>query len=278
MRVRSWTLTCSVIAFLVLICPSPASEASQNEAVSILLEARDVASTVKDHAERTTALDHIVVAQIGVDPPGARNSIKLIPDLLNAPNHLVSLAFNYAKVGDTQNAQEIHAEIYKLSGSDHGIKLARANVLGHVAWAYANAGQFEEAYRQLAKLKEKYKGENFAIFDAATARIAEALAKHGNVAQAIEIAKSVAGDDPYPLMHIVSGLVHTSDLPRVSKIVSDLEESLQQYAKWGIVTAQIGLNNLKDAHTTAHAIKPGHAKANALMELANHYRERRSCQ
>lgn len=275
MRISSYPLTYSVITLSVLFCASPVSEASQSEAVSILREGRDVASTIKDHAERTTALDHVVFAQIGVDPPGARSSIKLIPDLLNAPNHLASLAFNYAKVGDVQSAQEIYAELLIRSGSNLGIKLARANALGHVAWAHANAGQFEEAYRQLDEIKKQYKGENYAIVWNATASIAEAQAKHGNVAQAIEMAKTVDENTPYPLMHIVGGLIRTSDMPRVLLIVSGLKESLQQYAKWGIVTAQIELNNLEGAHTTAHAIKPGHAKANALMELANHYRERR---
>jgi len=168
MILRTWLLTCLAITFSILISASQASETSQTEIASILLEARDAASTIKDSVERATALDNVVVAQTDMDLLGARNSLKLFPDLLNAPDHLASLAFRYAEVGDVQGAEEIHTELSKLSGPDHMVKLSRANVLGHVAWAYANTGQWETAYHRLDELKRQYEGENFAIIDYAT--------------------------------------------------------------------------------------------------------------
>ncbi len=268
---RTWLLIFLAITSSTLISTSHASETNETEIASILLEARDTASTIKDSGERATALDFVVTAQTGMDLLGARNSLKLFPDLLNAPNHLASLAFRYAKVGDTQGAEEILTELFRVSGSEQMVRLSRANALGYVAWAYANVGKFEEANRRLAELKKQYEGENYAIVRDTTARIAEVQAEHGNVVQAVELAKSVAEDNPYPLMSIVGGLVRTNNMPQALTILSDLEEWLQQYAKQGIASAQQELGNLKEAQTTARAIKPGHAQASAFMTLANHY-------
>ena len=107
----------------------------------------------------------------------------------------------------------------------------------------------------------------------ATARIAEAQARYGDLMGGIELAKSIAGEQPYPLMNIVGGRVRANDLPGALKIVSGFDEWLQPYAKWGIVSAQRELGDLKRARSTASSIKPGHAKASALLELANHYLE-----
>jgi hypothetical protein len=195
----------------------------------------------------------------------------MFPDLPNKLNKLDSLAFNYAKAGNIKDTEEIYAEIMKGDSSDRHVRLASANILGHVAWAYANTGKLKEAFRTLSQLKEQFKSESLAIHIDAPARIAEAQAKHGDVVGAIETAKEIAGDNPYPLMNIVGGRVRANDMPGALQIISGLEEGLQPYAKWGIVTAQRELGDLKGARTTVSTIKPGHAKASALLELANQY-------
>ncbi len=269
---RYTSLEAFLIVFALLLTSTAlATGAKLTEVAFILLEARDAAATVKDSIERTYALEHVLSSQISLDPLGALTSLKLFPDLPNNSNHLVSLGFRYAKVGDVQAAEEIYVELSKRKTSDQRDKLTSANALGHVALAYANAAKLEEASRRLAELKNKYEGENFAIVSDATARVAEARAKHGDLAGAIELAKSVAGDNPYPLMNIIGGRVRADNLPEALRIISGFDEWLQPYAKWGIVSAQRELGELRAAQNTASTIKPGHAKASAFLELANHY-------
>lgn len=269
-NISATVLTVSV-ALLSLTCSAFGGSIDQPDALTLLLEARTAAASIKEPGERSYALAGIIFAQIHLDPSSRRELLRMFPDLPNKPNHLFSLAFNYAKAGNIKDTEEIYAEIMKEDNSDRHVRLGSANILGYVAVAYANAGKLKEAFRILAQLKEQFKGESFAIFGEATALIAEAQAKHGDVAGAIETAKTIAGENPYPLMSIVGGRVRASDMPGALQVISGLEEGLQPYAKWGIVTAQRELGDLKGARTTVSTIKPGHAKASALLELANQY-------
>ena len=54
--------------------------------------------------------------------------------------------------------------------------------------------------------------------------IAEAQAKHGDVVGAIETARAIAGDNPYPLMNIIGGRVRANDLPGAMKMASALDD------------------------------------------------------
>jgi hypothetical protein len=261
-------LTVSLVS-LFLTYPALSSTIDSPNARALLLEARKAAVSIKDPSQRSSALEHLILFQIGLDPSGSRELLTMFPDLPNRSNHLVSLAFNYAKVGNIKDTEEMYTEIMKGDNSNRGF--ARANALGHVAWAYANAGKLKESFRTLSQLKEQFQGESLAIHLDAPARVAEAQAQAGDIAGAIELAKSVAGENPYPLMAIIGERVRANDMSGALQITSDLEEPLQPYGKWGIVTAQREIGNLEDAKTTAATIKPGHAKASALLELADYY-------
>jgi len=267
----SATVLAVPVVLLSLTYPTFGGAIDRPDAITLLLDARTAAASVKEPIERSYALESIILSQIYLDPSGARESLKMFPDMSNKPNHLVSLASVYAKAGNIKDTEEIYAEIKKGDSSDRQVKLASAHALGHVAVAYANAGKLKEAFQILAKLKEQFKGESLGIFSEATARIAEVQAKHDDVVGAVETAKSIAGDHPYPLMSIIGGRVRANDLPGAVRMASGLEDRLQQYAKWGIVIAQGELDDLKGAQTTASTIKPGHAKAYALLELATQY-------
>ena len=247
---NSATVLTVSVAFLSLTCSAFGGSIAP-DARALLLEARTTAASVTNPNERSSALESMLRFQIGIDPSEARESLRMFPNLPNKPNHFISLAFNYAKAGNIKDTEEIYAEIMKGDGSDRHVRLASANILGYVAVAYANAGKPEEAFRILAQLKEQFKSEPLAIFTEATVLIAEAQAKHGDVAGAIETAKTIAGENPYPLMSIIGGRVQANDMPGALQIISGLDEWLQQYAKWGIVTAQRELGNLKGARTTA---------------------------
>jgi hypothetical protein len=261
------------VAILSLTCSAFGGAIDRPNERTLLLEARTAAVSIKEPGERSFALEDIIFAQIRLDPSSRRELLEMFPNLPNKLNNLDSLAFNYAKAGNIKDTEEIYAEIMKGDSSDRHVRLASANVWGHVAWAYANAGKLKEAFRTLAQLKEQFKSESLAIHIDAPARIAEAQAKHGDVVGAIETAKEIADDNPYPLMNIVGGRVRANDMPGALQIISGLEEGLQRYAKWGIVTAQRELGDLKGARTTVSTITPGHAKASALLELANQYIE-----
>ena len=88
---------------------------------------------------------------------------------------------------------------------------------------------------------------------------------------AVQTAVTIASENPFCLMNIVGGRVRDRDMQGALQIVSQLEEGLQPYAQWGIVQAQKEQGHLTEAQLTASAIKPGHAKASALLELANHH-------
>jgi hypothetical protein len=258
-------------ALLSLTCSAFGGTIGRPDALALLLEARTAAVSIKDPGERSSAREKMLLTQIGIDPSGAQELLEMFPNLPNKFNNLQSLAFNYAKAGNIKDTEEIYAEIMKGDNSERHVRLASANILGYVAWAYANAGKLKEAVRILSQLNEQFKGESLSILIDAPAWVAEAQAQHGDVTGAIERAKTIARESPYSLMSIIGGRVRANDMPGALQITSGFEESLQPYAKWGIVTAQREMGDLKGAQTTAGMIKPGHAKASALLELAKHH-------
>jgi hypothetical protein len=242
---------------------------------AVLLEARSAAASIDDRAERSAALDPVVVAQIAIDPPDARDTLRVFPKLPHKLNYFTALAQAYAARGDTVETERIYAEIVVEDHSSGPGKLAAANALGQLAIAHANKGNLEEAFRTLARLKDRTRQDPPAIVGIVTANLAEAQAKHGDVDGAVETAMILAGENPLPLMHIVGDRVRKGNLQAAQDIVARLDDASQRYAQWGIMQAQIEHGRLIDAQVTASAIKPGHAKASALLELATYHREHR---
>jgi len=238
---------------------------------ALLLEARDTAGSIEDRAERSAALDPVVVAQIALDPPQARETLRIFPKLPSKLNYLAALAAAYAKNENVSETERIYAEIVVEDQSSRAGKLAAANALGQLAMAYANKGNVEEAFRTLERLKDRTKQEPPAIVGDVTAYLVEAQAKQGNVQGAVKTALSIAGENPYPLMAIVKDLVRKGNAQKAQEIVAGLDDGAKPYAQWGIVQAQITQGRLTDAQVTASAIKPGHAKASALLELAHYH-------
>jgi tetratricopeptide (TPR) repeat protein len=242
---------------------------------AVLLEAKSAAAAIDDRGERSAALDPVVVAQIAIAPQDARETLKAFPKLPQRLNYFTALAQAYAARGDTAETERIYADIVVEDQSSRPGKLAAANALGQLAIAYANTGNLEEAFRTLARLKERTKQEPPAIVGIATAYLAEAQARRGDVDGGVETAMTLAGENPLPLMHIVGDRVRKRNLQAAQDIVARLDDASQRYAQWGIMQVQIEQGRLIDAQVTASAIKPGHAKASALLELAAHHREHR---
>ena len=104
--------------------------------------------------------------------------------------------------------------------------------------------------------------------------LAEAQAKQDDIPGALQTSLSIAGENPYPLMKIVGDRVRNGKAQRGAG--ASLDASMmasQRYAQWGIVQAHITQGRLTDAQVTASGIKPGHAKASALLELAQYHRQ-----
>jgi tetratricopeptide (TPR) repeat protein len=237
----------------------------------LLVEARTIASFLPEQMDRSSALESILLAQISLDPGGARETLKSFSDLPNKTNHFASLALAYAEEGNIDDTERMYAEIRIEDRSSRQGKLAAANARGYVAVAYANAGKIEDAFRILSQLREQFKETPPASISVATAAIAEAQVKYGDITGAVQTAVTIASENPFCLMNIVGGRVRDRDMQGALQIVSQLEEGLQPYAQWGIVRAQKEQGRLTEAQLTASAIKPGHAKASALLELANHH-------
>ena len=263
-----------IVCFGLLASAEPSHAKSPVKAESptaLLLEARGIAASIDDRVERSAALNPIVVAQISMDPPQARETLRAFPKLPNKLNYLAALAAAYAKNANVAETERIYAEIVVEDQSSRVGKLAAANALGQLAIAYANKGNVEEAFRTLERLKDRTKQEPPAIVGDVTANLVEAQAKQGNVHGAVKTALSIAGENPHPLMAIVGDLVRKGNAQKAQEIVAGLDDGAKSYAQWGIVQAQITQGRLTDAQVTASAIKPGHAKASALLELAPYH-------
>ena len=265
-----------IVCFGLLASEKPSHAAPQLKSESptaLLVEAREAAASIDDRAERSAALDPIVVGQIAIDPGGARDTLKAFPELPKKLNYFAGLAAAYAATANIAETERIYAEIVVEDQSSLYGKLAAANALGQLAIAYSNKGNLEEAFRTLERLKERTKQEPPAIVGTVTAHLAEAQAKHGDMTGAVHTAVSIAGENPRPLMKIVGDRVRRGKEQEARDIVAHLDDGSQRYAEWGIMQAQIEQGRLIDAQVTATAIKPGHAKASALLELATYHRQ-----
>jgi tetratricopeptide (TPR) repeat protein len=264
-------LVCFALAFTGRL--HAAAAVKSESPAALLLEARGAAASIEDRAQRSAALDPVVLAQIVIDPPGARDTLRAFPKLPNKLNYLSALAAAFAKTRNIAETERIYAEIVVEDHSSRPGKLAAANALGQVAIAHANKGNLEEAFRTLDLLKERTKQEPPAIVGIVTATLAEAQAKHGDVEGAVKTAMTLAGENPVPLMHIVGDRVRKGKAQEAQDIVARLDDASQQYAQWGVMQAQIAQGRLIEAQVTASGIKPGHAKASALLELATYHVE-----
>jgi hypothetical protein len=264
----------ALVLFGLVPCNGSAHAAHPTQSANptaLLLEARDAASSIQERVERAAALDHIVIAQIAIDPSGARETLKRFPKLPNKLNYLAELAAVYAKVGNIPETERLYAEIVVEDQSSLIGKLAASNALGQLAIAQAKAGNIEEALRTLARLKERTKEKATPMVGIATGNLAEAQAKQGDIRGGLQTALSIAGEDPSPLMKIVGDRVRNGKMQEAQDLIAVLDDPFQRYAQWGVVQAQMTQGRLTDAQVTASGIKPGHAKASALLELARYH-------
>lgn len=237
---------------------------------ALLREARGVATTIDDRAERSTALDPVVVAQIAIDPSAARDTLRLIPKSAKKLDYLTALAAAHAGSGNIVETERIYADIVVDDQSSRAGKLAAANALGQVAIAYAIMGNVEEASNTLSRVKERFpKEERLRIVSTATATLVDAQAKQGDVRGAVQTALTIITDNPDPLIKIFRD--RSEKARELQDILAGLDEGARQYAQWGMMQAQIRQGRPRDAQVTASSIKPGPAKVGALMELATYH-------
>ena len=264
-----------VLVFLSLLTingPAGAAHPPKSEApTALLVEARAVATSIEDAAERSTALNSIVVAQIAIDPSGARETLKIVPKSPKKLHYFTALAAAYAEAGNIIETERMYADIVVEDQASRPGKLAAANALGQVVVAYANKGNIEEASQTLSRLKERLKEEPLPIVGIATAKLAEAQVKHGDIRGAVQTALTIIEENPVPFLTIIRDRTRSGKVQEVQNLIAGFDERAQQYAQWGIMQAQIQQGRLTDAQVTASAIKPGRAKADALLELANYH-------
>lgn len=235
---------------------------------TVLLEAKGIAATVENRTEGLSLLEPIVQAQIAIHPADARVTLREFPKLPNRLNFFSLLASGYAKTGNVAEAERIYADIAIEGQSSPQGKLAAATALAHLAVAQANAGKIDESFQTLQRVKERAGDKPLSIVDMATGEIAEAQAQHGDVEGAVRTALGILGENPFPLMAIMRNLILKGESRKADRILSTLDDGAQRYAQWGLVQALIKQERLTDAQVTASGIRPGQAKANALLELA----------
>jgi tetratricopeptide (TPR) repeat protein len=268
-----WLLVCfSALAFNGPASAAPATKPTAPSAV--LLEAKSVAATIEDRAERTAALAPIIDAQIAIDPAGARETLKIFPRSPKKLELFTALAASYAETGNIQDTERIYADIVVEDQSSRAGKKASATALGQVAIAYAVKGDIEQALNTLARVNERFRDERPPIIGIATARLAEAQAKHGDLRGALQTALTILDDYPAPFMRIIRD--RSGKGRGIQDLVAGLDEKALPYAQWGIMQAQMQQGRLMEAQVTASTMKPGPAKAGALRELAAYHAEHRT--
>ena len=257
----------SPLAFNSAIDAAPPLKAETPPA--LLREARGVATTIDDRTERSTALDSILVTQIPTDPLGARETLRLYPKQPKRLDYFTALAATYAASGNIVETERIYADIVVEDQSSRQGKLAAANALGQIAVAYAIKGNIEQASSTLSRVKERLHDERLPVVGIATARLAEAQAKQGDVRAAMQTAVSIVDDDPAPFMQLIRD--RSAKAQELRNLLAGLDEEAQSYAQWAIMQTQIQQGRPRDAQVTASSIKPGPAKVGALMELATYH-------
>ena len=264
-----------MLVFLILLAINGSAGAAhppKSEApTALLVEARAAATSIEDAAERSAALNSVVVAQIAIDPPAARETLKIVPKSPKKLYYFTALAAAYAEAGNIIETDRMYAEIVVEDQSSRPGKLAAANALGQVAVAYANKGNIEEASQTLSRLKERLKEEPLPIVGIATGKLTEAQVKRGDIRGAVQTALTIIEENPVPFLAIIRERIRSGKVQEVQTIIAALDEGAQQYAQWGIMQAQIQQGHLTDAQVTASRIKPGRAKADALLELATYH-------
>jgi tetratricopeptide (TPR) repeat protein len=262
-----------VVCFTLLVFTELAGAAPPRKAESpagLLLEAKGIATSIDNPIERSTALDPIIIAQVALDPPGARETLKKIPRSPKKLQYYTALAAAYAETGNVIETERIYADIVVEDNSSQHGKLAAANALGQVAVAYAIKGNIEEASTTILRVKERVpKEEGLSIVVMATARLVEAQSKHGDIRGALRTALSIIEENPGPFMRIIRD--RSGNAQELQHMLTGLDEGAQQYAQWGVMSAHIQQGRPRDAQVTASTIKPGRAKAGALLELATYH-------
>jgi hypothetical protein len=216
-------------------------------------------------------LDPIIVAQIAIDPPGARETLKVFPRSPKKLHFFTALAAAYAEAGSILETERIYADIVVEDQSSRAGKMASANALGQVAIAYAVKGDLEQASNTLTRVKERFRDERPPVIGIATARLVDAQAKQGDIRGAVQTALTILDEDPAPFMRIIRD--RSGKGRGIQDIVAGLDERALPYAQWSIMQGQIQQGRIMDAQVTASAMKPGHAKAGALLELATYHVE-----
>src|SRR5262249_58416476 len=93
-----------VIVFLILLATNGSAGAvhppKSETPTALLVEARAAATSIDDAAERSAALNSIVVAQIAIDPPAAPETLKIVPKLPKKIYYFTPLAAAYAEAGN----------------------------------------------------------------------------------------------------------------------------------------------------------------------------------
>jgi len=264
----SFVVSFSILVFIGLAGAAPPRKAESP--AGLLLEAKGVATSIDNPIERATALDPIIIAQTSIDPAGARESLKRVPRSPKKLHYYEALAAAYAESGNVIETERLYADIVVEDNTSHHGKLAAANALGQVAVAYAVKGNIEEASNTIERVKERVpKEEGLPIVVMATAWLVEAQSKHGDIRGGLRTALTIIEENPGPFMQIIRD--RSGNAQELQRMLTGLDEGAQQYAQWGVMSAQIQQGRPRDAQVTASAIKPGRAKAGALLELATYH-------
>ena len=243
----------------------------------ILLEARGVAQTIKDHNGRTHLLWVIAREQTTAhDPQAALDTLNACSECDHMSALLAPIAGEFAWMGNTEKAQQLAERIR----SDKTVIDINPGTPPYVAgerevttaWnliakAHIKRGDIRGARESL----EKIPGHQLPYPEISVAMATQQV-KSGDWLGAIETVKNVMGliwisEAAWQCM--LEPVFRASRLESIQTDVAAIKDTqTQMFALAGLAQIQASRNDLIGASQTSETIRPGYARASALKSLA----------
>ncbi len=257
----AWRLS-EVAEALVHIAGAQARAGERAGAQESFTQAINVAQTITDEFRRDMTLSDVAVARAKVgDVPQALAMMQTITDtLIIGPHHsvlMVAIAEAQARAGDRSGAQESFAQAIKIAQT-MADEGWRNQVLSDIALALAKAGNVEQAIELAKTMKGGWR-------DGALSDIALGQAEAGDIARAQMLAKTIADKERQILIAgIAKAQIRAGDIEQAlafSQRLTDKEQQVRLIAD--IADAQARAGDRAGAH---ESFTQGLAAAQAITD------------
>ncbi|NEQ24373.1 MAG: hypothetical protein F6K28_35705, partial [Microcoleus sp. SIO2G3] len=226
---------------------------------------------------KTSALSAIAYHYATIGQP--QKSLEILPQSLQVANSLqgaefklialIEIAETYLAAGQREPVPAILAQSLQLAQTfEHPNPYRKAEVLGRVAIAYAQAGEYDQAL-DISKTIENpsyYRANVLAV-------VANQYAQNGQIEQALQLAQSLDADEfkVKTLRDIALSYVKAGEQDKASDVFSQSVESARSLGETLLadtITQYAAAGQLETALSAAQTINDAESKAKALSAIA----------